>query len=122
MGSGLNMSQPLESTPYWIRIDTTGEITSGDKKPELELLHLMVGGYIEAAPTELGITAFVDEEGKLKGKPFNPWATVICSDIIAGPMVVTGPADRAGEITHLPPYYFAMILFVLAPLGARMVT
>lgn len=72
---------------------------------ELERLQTLVVGRIQAAPArgqfEHSISAFCNEEGKIKGLPVNPCATELLGigewDVIAGPAVILGPVDEEGE-------------------------
>lgn len=81
------------------------EVRTLDATPEIETLHELVGGYIEAVPgfdrvahagTEQRCVAFCNEEGKLNGLPPNTVATVLWrialgrpqSDWLVGPVVV----------------------------------
>lgn len=58
-----------------IRADgTTDEILPG-KKLSLEQMQKLVGGYIQVCATADGRRMVVDEDGKVKGKPFNLLAT-----------------------------------------------
>jgi hypothetical protein len=65
--------------------------------PTLQELQGMVGGYIERVELrELG-DAYINEEGKLQGQPYNDVATRLChlyaaiatNDVIVGPFVLT---------------------------------
>lgn len=69
----------------------------------------LVGGYIEHLPFGDG-SAWINENGKADGLPFNKAATDLCrkfkvgiatDDFIVGNMVVTGPADEEGEDTDV---------------------
>ena len=67
-----------------------------DKKPSLEELRDMVGGYIQIIEIKDGKQIIVDEEGKLKDKPINMEATDLWNvdyDIIVGDAVVL--SDKA---------------------------
>lgn len=74
----------------------------------LALLQKMVGGYVEATPVndrDHEITLYVDEEGKMKHKPFNERATYlwtliynsVLDDFLVGDVVVTGGVGKDGE-------------------------
>lgn len=82
---------------------------------EYATLKAALGGWIEACPSAPDVILWVDEEGKLKGLPFNPvanalWAHVDyydamkAGDYIVGPCVVTGGADAKGDTTPVPPW------------------
>lgn len=80
-----------------------------DHMPTYDDINSAVGGWIEGVPLE-GVTAYVNEEGKLQGLPVNMIATLLAhedsaimsEDYIAGNMIVFGPLDDEGEITSLP--------------------
>lgn len=82
-------------------MSTDSEIRWGEGIPNLHTLQSSVGGYIESAPTKLPLTIFCDEEGKLKRKPVNRLATLICDDLIVGDIIICGPPDGQGELTAL---------------------
>ena len=54
---------------------TRRDVLPKGKTYSLEELQHIVGGYIEIAPTTDGGLLVMDEEGRLKGKPFNGTAT-----------------------------------------------
>jgi hypothetical protein len=103
-----------------LRIDVDGTVTA---LPDAayETIRDGVGGWIEAAPTDGTITVWVNENGKLDRLPFNPlghalWAhvdTFGCiadGDWMAGPCVVTGPLDDAGEPTNVPAWVIVALI------------
>ena len=72
---------------------------------KLSTLQELVGGYIEALPTDYdvllshipGICAFCNEEGKLNGMPANFTIGNIfngCYDVVCGPVVFAGRSDE----------------------------
>lgn len=76
---------------------------------QLSVLQEAVGGYIEMVPIldpvteKLGyVNAFCDEEGKIKGKPLNPRATIMagrdgrfeCDDYLVGDVLFV----KEGEV------------------------
>ena len=66
-----------------------------EEKPTLKELQEMVGGLIQVIQIK-GKQIIIDEEGKLKGKPFNKEATEIWDadyDVIVGDAVVL--SDKA---------------------------
>ena len=94
-----------------LRIDVDGTVTALPDA-SYETIHLGVGGWIEAVPTDGRIVIWVNEEGKLNHLPFNPlghalWAQVdrygciAAGDWLAGPCVITGPADDVGNTTSV---------------------
>lgn len=100
-----------------LAIMTTGRSTFDlDEADVLGSLQASVGGYIEHIPFPLeGVTAFVNEEGKLQpGAACNVLATVMVQkylaegDYIAGRMVLVG-LDEDGEATGLTPGQIAQV-------------
>lgn len=71
-----------------------------NKKFSLEELQGFVGGYIEVVNTNGKTVMYVDEEGKLKGKPINSVATRLMhqSYVDMGDCVV-GDALLIGELS-----------------------
>jgi len=79
----------------------TVEIDSG-----LASLQKAVGGMIEYIPISDEVHAFIDEEGKLKGKEINTIATMVCrklevglqpDDMIVGDMIILGSLNADGQ-------------------------
>lgn len=58
---------------------------------ELKALQKLVGGYIECAMVEEDMVVVCDEEGRIKGKPFNCWFDGIS---FVGTIVVLGSKDE----------------------------
>ena len=74
-------------------------------------LQAAVEGYVEPVDGD-DFTAWVNEEGKLKGMPFNPRADRFLHlaipalptwDCIVGPVIITGGADDDGDNTDISP-------------------
>lgn len=71
----------------------------------LEAFQCLVGGYIEPIDLPNGDSAFVDEEGKLKGYPENLRASaplaghLMPGDYISGTFVIVGQPNEDGETT-----------------------
>jgi hypothetical protein len=98
-------------------ITSTGVTTVEDITPDLDTLQSLVGGYIEAAPTDGSVTVYVNEEGKVTGLPVNPEATRLYyklapfmegHDILVGTVVILGPVDDEGEETEVPASVLAL--------------
>lgn len=77
----------------------------------LDDLQAAVEGFVEPVAGE-DFTAWVNEEGKLKGMPFNPRAdrflhlaipALSTWDCIVGPVIITGGADDEGDNTDISP-------------------
>lgn len=88
-----------------------GERRVEDIDPGLDTLQGLVGGYIEAAPTDGSVTVYVNEEGKLTGLPYNEVGTALYyklapfmagQDVLVGTIVIVGPVDDEGYDTDLP--------------------
>lgn len=87
---------------------------------ELEDYQRAVGGWIEAVDLpSMGATLFVNEEGLLRGLPFNRRATFIWWHCVpqargrarlVGDAALVGAPDRSGESTGLPPVLMASLL------------
>ena len=95
----------MDAPPYWAVIHPSGAVPFVHGKPRLMHLQRAVGGYLEAAAIREDLTAYCNEEGKLDGLAPNLPATRfldVRGDVIAGPVVVIGPADREGNDTALP--------------------
>lgn len=84
-----------------VRIEDPDELT-------YEYLRECVGGYLQAV--EIGdLNLYLNEEGKLEGRPINRRATelalanqaIFADDVIVGDVVLIGPADDDGNETGL---------------------
>ena len=111
-------------------IDPNGSMIKQDLEG-YEPLSDAVGGWIESIPASPEITVWCDEEGKLKGLPFNQVATdlweifdifgcVPAGDRLVGPIVIQGPIDEEGECTDCPDWLFERLglehTFLLQPM------
>ncbi|HWL41799.1 MAG TPA: DUF3846 domain-containing protein [Ilumatobacter sp.] len=114
-----------DPTPPAVRIDTDGTVTVL-ADATYETIRDGVGGWIEAAPTDGSIVVWVNEEGKIDRLPYNPlghalwrrvdsYGCIAAGDWMAGPCVVTGPADDNGDTTPVP----AWVLPALVELTSR---
>lgn len=91
-----------------IKSDDTITLHEAHSAPEYDTISAAVGGWIEGVALE-GVTAYVNEEGKLQGLSPNKIATILAhedqaimpADYIAGDMIVFGPLDDDGEVTTL---------------------
>ena len=97
-----------------IAIRTDGTIETIEIEPGLDSIQSAVGGYIEALQLTLEVHAYIDEEGKLKGKKPNVMATMLCQklgvglmpgDIIVGDMFLFGSDD--GDSIDVPENFLA---------------
>lgn len=92
-------------------ITPEGTTTVEEITPDLDTLQKLVGGYIEAAPTDGSVTVYVNEEGKVYGLPINEVGTRLYYklapfmegvDILVGTIVILGAPDDEGEDTPVP--------------------
>lgn len=83
---------------------------SDDMRERLRQMQAHVGGWIEAVSLDGG-TMYINEEGKLRGLPFNWVATEVATvhgaiarnrDLIVGNAIVLGPTDDNGDDTAIP--------------------
>lgn len=96
-----------------IPADPALDITFRDIDEEsgyLEALQELVSGDIQSVTlNRYAMTMYLNENGKLEGRPANHRATVLAhwanaiwaDDVIAGDAVLTGPIDDAGEDTPI---------------------
>jgi hypothetical protein len=86
-----------------VAIRANGTIEDIEIDSDLASLQKAVGGYIEVLQMTPEVHAYLDEEGKLKGKEPNVMATMLCKklkigllpgDIIAGDMILFGTTDE----------------------------
>lgn len=89
-----------------------------DTKSEYGLFSMTLDGYIEAVALDkdlLGLTLWVNEEGKLISLPFNSLATRLWemsygkTDVIMGNAIITGDADENGKTLGLTPNQINLI-------------
>lgn len=90
--------------------DPSLPVTQGRAVTDLDTMKdLIGGGWLEAVSGD-DFTAYLDEEGKIKGLPYNPRATALVerlgrplgSDIICGDVVLFGSPDDEGYDTDIP--------------------
>jgi len=81
----------------------------------LKTLQDAVGGFIQSVDL-LGLTMWINEEGKIDNLPFNPFATILWeaafgkTDVILGDIVLTGLPDDEGKLTSIPQAFVDMVL------------
>jgi hypothetical protein len=87
-----------------VRITVEGSVSEIDG--EYESIKAAIDGWLEIAPTPGSpFVMLCDEEGKLKGKPFNERANTLADrfrdweDPLVGDVVLVGLPDREGENT-----------------------
>lgn len=114
-----------------VRVDVDGSVTALTDD-SYATLRAAVGGLIEACPTAGSCIVWVNEEGKVNGLPRNLFGEALwflvgdcgclaAGDWMAGPCVITGPADREGELTPVPAWVLdtAATMTAIATVGRR---
>ena len=85
-------------------LEIRGELTRIDEiKNDLRALQHAVDGYIETVWLSENAVMIVDEEGLLKGKPYNALASLIARTCIYGTALIVGTAGE--EFTDCPYEY-----------------
>jgi len=76
-----------------------------DTSEQVRMLQFYVEGWIETVPIQGAkgeeLLMWVNEEGRVKGLARNYMASMLAHQVIAGPVVVTGPDDGDGNVTAL---------------------
>lgn len=86
-----------------------------EQDSSLKTLQESVGGYVQAIDL-LGLTMWINEEGKIENLPFNPFATILWeaefgkTDLILGDIVLTGQPDDEGFTTSIPQSFVDLVL------------
>jgi len=89
-----------------ILIKTDHTVQEVETEGNLKSLQSLVGGMIECLGMTGEVHAYIDEEGKCKGKEPNVIATMLCrklaiglmpGDIIVGDMILLGTLNKKGE-------------------------
>lgn len=95
----------MSSTKTMIRITTDGTITEIPNTGYESVKAAIGGGYLEAIPMGEGHSAYIDEEGKLKGLPINPVASFLwykrlspMNDFLVGDCVIFRSVNDNGEM------------------------
>jgi len=95
---------------------TEFEVIDGDENEPVAYMKSVVGGYLESIHLRnMGVTMWINEEGKLLGLPFNPLGTLFWeaefgkTDVIVGNVVLTGYPDHEGNLTGLPKEFADML-------------
>ena len=89
-------------------VDPDGTTRETEIENSLATFQAVVEGYIEPVYARVG-TIYVNEEGLLRGLPFNPRATVFARRILGelinlvGTALIVGPADTEGNDTDVRP-------------------
>ena len=85
-------------------VTTTHVNPANGKTFTLQELQRMVGGFIEALDLQNGFVMWLNEEGKLKGLPYNPVAHAIAMraglpahDYVVGNVLIASRAETEGD-------------------------
>lgn len=82
---------------YYIPDDGTEPRFVESKKLKLEDLQALVKGHLELVPSDLPITIYVNDEGKILGMKPTLRTPEIADDYIVGPVVILGGLTRSGN-------------------------
>jgi len=111
-------------------VDPAGPYRVEEFDGDGDALRAVVGGWLEAAPSDESVTVWVNEEGKALGLPINRLAMdvwlrwdlhrcmLLGRDWLAGNVVVTGGVDRNGETLDLPDAARRWVMTVARDAGA----
>ena len=111
-----------------IVIKQDGTIENVEIESGLDSLQEAVGGMIEALQLTPEVHAYIDEEGKLKGKGVNVMASMLCKkleiglmpgDMIVGDMILLGTGTE-GDSIDIPDNFIAnneLLEYVLGEAG-----
>ena len=78
-----------------------------------------IGGWLEGLHLDDKTFAYIDEEGKMKGLPYNVLATELCADLqvglaptdfISGTMLIVGSPDSEGNETDVPDHILPKVI------------
>jgi hypothetical protein len=88
-----------------VLVKTSGEVTAIDLPREgaHTVIHELVGGWFDCVNDyEMGVTAYVHDEGLLIDLPTNNMVSLLFRRILAGDAVLVGVADGEGYDTNVP--------------------
>ena len=88
-----------------VLVKTSGEVTAIDipREGAHTVIHDLIGGYFDCVSDyDLGVTAYVHDEGLLINLPTNNATSVLFSRVLAGDAVLVGLADDEGYDTEVP--------------------
>jgi hypothetical protein len=88
-----------------VLVKTSGEVTAIDLPSEgaHTVIHDLVGGWFDCVNDwEMGVTAYVHDEGLLIDLPSNNIASLLFRRVLAGDAVLVGMADDEGYDTDVP--------------------
>ena len=88
-----------------VLVKTSGEVTAIDLPREgaHTTINELVGGWFDCVNDwEMGVTAYVHDEGLLIDLPTNNMASLLFHRVLAGDVVLVGIADDEGYDTNVP--------------------
>jgi hypothetical protein len=88
-----------------VLVKTSGEVTAIDLPREgaHTVIHELVGGWFDCVNDyEMGVTAYVHDEGLLIDLPTNNMVSLLFRRVLAGDAVLVGIADDEGYDTNVP--------------------
>lgn len=88
-----------------VLVKTSGEVTTIDLAREgaHTVINELVGGWFDCVNDwEMGVTAYVHDEGLLINLPTNNMASLLFRKVLAGDVVLVGIADDEGYDTNVP--------------------
>jgi hypothetical protein len=88
-----------------VLVKTSGEVTAIDLPREgaHTVIHELVGGWFDCVNDyEMGVTAYVHDEGLLIDLPTNNMVSLLFRRVLAGDAVLVGVADDEGYDTDAP--------------------
>jgi hypothetical protein len=103
-----------------VKINSNNKVEVLDITNDLETFQGHVDGDIQAVGFSPSLTAWMDEEGKIKNKPVNLAATKVWefyfgfSDVLAGDVLFTGGASADGDALSISDRDISMIRGILA--------
>ena len=88
-----------------VLVKTSGEVTAIEipRDGAHTVIHELVGGWFDCVNDwEMGVTAYVHDEGLLIDLPTNNIASLLFRRVLAGDVVLVGIADDEGYDTNVP--------------------
>ena len=88
-----------------VLVKTSGEVTTVELPREgaHTVINELVGGWFDCVNDwEMGVTAYVHDEGLLIDLPTNNMASLLFRRVLAGDVVLVGIADDEGYDTNVP--------------------
>ena len=115
---GVEATNPMEKTMKAIKITADGNVDQIEVNG-YEDLKEHIGGWLEGLHLTDDTFAYIDEEGKMKGLPYNVLATELCTDLqvglaptdfISGTMLIVGSPDSEGNETDVPDHILPKVI------------